>query len=129
MTTSGPQTDRPDDDSREHRTMGQKIRDAVLGDPDDERQDASADAGYGGRRDDAHVEPRAGGEAGDLGYPEGPRSDASGAPGYTESGRSAEEGATGYVATDVDRDGGVPDPVRDDVPQDGGARPVDDRTG
>ena len=46
MTTSGPQADRrDDDDSREHRSIGQRIRDAVLGDPVDDRRDAPAAAG------------------------------------------------------------------------------------
>jgi hypothetical protein len=48
MTTSDPQADRRDDDSREHRGLGQRLRDAVLGEPADPQHDAPADreAGY-----------------------------------------------------------------------------------
>ena len=40
MTTSDhPRTDRRDDDPGEHRGLGKRILDAVLGDPVDERHD------------------------------------------------------------------------------------------
>ncbi|MDT7581223.1 MAG: hypothetical protein QOK35_2487 [Pseudonocardiales bacterium] len=115
MTTSDPQADRRDDDSREHRSIGQRIRDAVLGDPaDEDRRDAPADAGYADaghaeRRDSAYAEPRTGAEPDQAdpgpidGHAEASRGAASGAPGYTASGRSAEEGADGYVALHTDR--------------------------
>ena len=43
MTGPDPQARRDDDDGREHRTIGQRIRDAVLGDePTDRRDDAGS---------------------------------------------------------------------------------------
>jgi len=68
MTTSEPRTPH-DDTPREHRRLGQRILDAVLGDPADTRPDDPADPRHG---DPARAEGRTGAEgfAGDA-----PRSD------------------------------------------------------
>ena len=134
MTTSEPQAGRRDDDSREHRSIGQRIRDAVLGDPVDEQQDGPAGGGYADRdtghtRADAPVVDQ--GEApGEAGYaqPAGgytaPRSDPADPAGtYAETDRRPDavhdvgyadrkrglEGAPGYA------DDGPGDPHRTDV--------------
>ena len=68
MTTSEPRTPH-DDTPREHRRLGQRILDAVLGDPADTRPDDPADPRRG---DPGRAEGRTGAEgfAGD-----GPRGD------------------------------------------------------
>ena len=101
MTTSDPQAGRRDDDSREHRSIGQRIRDAVLGDRVADQHDAPAGGGYAGReaghnRPDAPVVDQ--GEApGEAGYaqPAGgytaPRSDPADPDGtYAETDRRPE---------------------------------------
>jgi len=55
MTTSEPRTPH-DDTPREHRRIGQRILDAVLGDPADTRPDDPADP----RRPDDPADPRRG---------------------------------------------------------------------
>ena len=52
MTTSEPQADRRDDDPGEHRTIGQRIRDAVLGEEPDDRR--GRDTGYADPDDGRH---------------------------------------------------------------------------
>ena len=126
MTMSDPQADRRDDDSRGHRSIGQRIRDAVLGDPADDRPDAPVDAE---RREGAYADPRTSGEPGvdpgaHAGYSDVSHGGTSGAPGYTESGHGAEEGAGGYVATDTTAGHADTDPDRTSVD-----RGYADRTG
>jgi hypothetical protein len=150
MTTSEPQAGRrDDDDSREHRSIGQRIRDAVLGDPADDQHDAPAGGGYAGR-ETAHNRPDAPvvdqGEApGEAGYaqPAGgytaPRSDPADPAGtYAETDRRPDavhdagyadrerglEGAPGYA------DDGPGDPHRTDVASGAGyADPRGDEVG
>ena len=69
MTTSEPRTPH-DDTPREHRRLGQRILDAVLGDPADTRRDDPADPRRGDDPDRAEGRTGAEGFAGD-----GPRGD------------------------------------------------------
>ena len=51
MTTSDPRAEQRDENPREHRGLGQRILDAVLGDPADQRQ--------GDRTEARHADPAA----------------------------------------------------------------------
>src|SRR5919112_1854520 len=98
MTTSDPQADRRDDDSRQHRGLGQRLRDAVLGEPADTRQDTRSDV-PAGTTDSEHGDAGRGDTDRDYG--------------------SYEQAMREHVAG-----GAVPDPVRDDIAQDTTSRDV-----
>jgi hypothetical protein len=131
MTTSDPQADRRDDDSREHKGLGQRLRDAVLGDPAETRHDTRSDD----PADTAYADPERGHVAGDPSPADPNRSESARDPGYADPDRAA-TGDPGRADTDRDYapyeqamrehvDGGaVPDPVRDDVAQDSTQRDV-----
>ncbi len=117
MTTSEPRTPH-DDTPREHRRLGQRILDAVLGDPADTRPDDPADPRRG---DPDRAEGRAGAEgfAGD-----GPRGDYSS---YEQAMRDPADGGTvrddragaaGYLAPTPDA-GDMPTDALHDVGQAG----------
>jgi hypothetical protein len=130
MTSPDPHADRRDD-PREHRTIGQKIRDAVLGEPD---PDAPADRGYpeGGdvRREGEYADP----DRRVAGYPEQDRGAADPAGrdvdrGFAHRTDTAPGGAAYGQATQEHGYGATPDPVRDDIAQDGTVRSATDRVG
>jgi hypothetical protein len=144
MTTSEPQAGRRDDGD-DHRTFGQRIRDAVLGDPEetrdgpDVREVPPAHAGYG-ERAASGAGPTGPGTTGDGGWGAAAAESGQGAgssAGYAEPPR-AEVGRDRGPAPDTDRGyassewatrehgpgGVVPDPVRDDVRQDTAPRDV-----
>ena len=150
MTSPDPQADRRDDDSREHRTLGQKIRDAVLGEPDPdasaerghspghEPERADVGRGYGGR---GHTGQEGGTAVSPAGYsaPEHTREERPGVgrsgtglpPGYSDAAHTRGESGdapSGQAPYEHVRGGAVPDPVRDDVTQDGTARDEAART-
>ncbi len=105
MTTSEPRTPH-DDTPREHRRLGQRILDAVLGDPADTRPDDPADP----RRDPDRAEGRAGAEgfAGD-----GPRG---GYSSYEQAMRDPADGGTvqdDRAATHTNRDDALRDAGHD----------------
>ena len=132
MTTSDPQADRRDDDSRQHRGLGQRLRDAVLGEPADTRQDTRSDVPAGTTdsdrgdvgRDREHVDPARSDTARDLGHADPEHGDAGRGDTDRDYG-SYEQAMREHVAG-----GAVPDPVRDDIAQDTTSRDVrgaDDR--
>jgi hypothetical protein len=121
MTTSEPQADPRRDDDREHRTIGQRIRDAVLGEPEegagagpagtttggghgDPGREASgyAESSRDADRDAGYADPTSGGVA--------DRRD----PGYADaaaSGHGASAPAFGAGSAGTDRAAGYADPA------------------
>jgi hypothetical protein len=111
------------------------LRDAVLGEPADTRDDTRSDVPAGTARDTAYTEPDRGHVAADPAPADPSRSDTARDPGYTDQDRGA---TSDPGRADTDRDygsyeqamrehvggGAVPDPVRDDVAQDTTARDV-----
>jgi hypothetical protein len=117
MTTSDPQADRRDDDSREHRTFGQRIRDAVLGEPGDDDRPGGSDTPSdtptdtptdtsGTRYADADRDPGRTGVGRPAGYADPDRGDvARGDARYADADRGevGRETDRGEVGRDTDR--------------------------